>query len=270
MYAKFNLNPDSETWSNHYDRGKVIHDNNKIIVENNLDVFKNADNSLKAKEIIENWFPKIKADVFLSHSHKDERLVVAFAGWLSDKFGIASFIDSTVWGYSDQLLREIDNKYCQSKSGETYDYNLRNRSTSHVHMMLSTALADMIDQCECVIFVNTPNSFKPVDYFKSEGNTESPWIYSEIAMTRILRKKSLKEHRPRIVIKSTNTALENLKESRESLSLSYEVDLLHLIPLSVSDLTDWEYNWRNKELQKMEKSYALDSLYFAKGIRHAE
>ncbi len=266
MYAKFNLNPDNEKWPGHYDSGKIIHDKNKIIVEKNLDEFKNADNALNAKEIIENWFPIIKADVFLSHSHKDEKLVIALAGWLSDKFGIRSFIDSTVWGYSDQLLREIDNKYCQSKSGETYDYNLRNRSTSHVHMMLSTALADMMDQCECVIFVNTPNSFKPVDYFKNEGNTESPWIYSEIAMTRILRKKSLKEYRPQVAIKSTSIALENLKESRENFAISYETDLLHLTPLSLSDLTDWEYNWRNMSMQNMEKSYALDSLYSAKRL----
>lgn len=41
---------------------------------------------------------------------------------------------------------------------KTYDYNLRNYTTSHVHMMLATALTEMIDNTECIMFYNTPNS----------------------------------------------------------------------------------------------------------------
>lgn len=258
MHAKFNLNPENETWQNHFYSGNTIHEENKAIVETDLDRFKDINGTLQAKEIIENWFPRIKADVFLSHSHKDEKLIIGLAGWLKDNFGIKSFIDSTVWGYSDRLLKAIDNKYCKNDSGETYNYDQRNRSTSHVHMMLSTALADMIDQCECVIFVNTPNSFKPADYFKDEGETESPWIYSEIAMTRMLRERAPEEHRPQPTFESVNASLEHLKKARErELRISYPADLLHLTPLSLSDLT----KWKNKEGQNKQKAYALDLLY---------
>ena len=258
MHAKFNLDPESETWQNHYYSGSIIHKANKAIVETDLEKFKDINGILQAKEIIENWFPLIKADVFLSHSHRDEELIIGLAGWLNDNFGIKSFIDSTVWGYSDKLLKAIDNKYCKNESGETYSYEQRNRSTSHVHMMLSTALADMIDQCECVIFVNTQNSFKPADYFKQEGQTESPWIYSEIAMTRMIRERSPEEHRPLPTFDSVSASLEHLKEARErELRISYPADLFHLTPLSLSDLT----LWKNKEGQSKQRAYALDSLY---------
>lgn len=254
MHAKFNLDPKNETWEDHFYRGNKIHESNKNIVKTDLEKFKNIKGTLKADEIIKDWFPEIKADVFLSHSHKDEKLIIGLAGWLEDEFGIKSFIDSTVWGYSDKLLKAIDDKYCKNESSETYNYDQRNRSTSHVHMMLSTALADMIDRCECVIFVNTPNSFTPANYFNDKGETESPWIYSEIAMTRMLREKTPKEHRQ----KPLSESRENLgKIEKSQLQISYPVNLLHLTPLSLSDLHEWE----KKESQQKQKALALDSLY---------
>lgn len=260
MHAKFNLDPGRETWHNHLSSGKRIHDANKIAIQTDLEKFKNAKDVLQAKDIIENWFPAVSADVFLSHSHKDEELIIGLAGWLHDNFGIKAFIDSTVWGYADKLLKLIDDVYCTTGPDKTYKYNYqqRNRSTSHVHMMLSTALTEMIDRCECVMFVNTPNSFIPSDYFKNEGNTESPWIYSEIAMTRMLRERSPKAHRPPPTFDSVHASLESLKESEERrLRISYETDLLHLTPLSLSDLE----TWKEKEGKQMRKFYALDSLY---------
>lgn len=253
MHARFNLDPSGESWDNYFSIGSRIHEKNKTAVKTELDRFKDIDGNLQAKEIISNWFPEIKAEVFLSHSHKDEKLIIGLAGWLKDKFKLTSFIDSAVWGYSDTLLKAIDNKYCKNESNETYSYEKRNRSTSHVHMMLSTALTNMIDQCECIIFVNTPNSFTPADYFNDEGKTESPWIYSEIAMTRMLRQKTLKEHRSL----SNNLSLENFNEARQmELHISYPLDILHLTPLNKNDLTTWETN----ESQKNNK-YPLDSLY---------
>ena len=62
-----------------------------------------------------NWFPQIKADIFISHSHKDEDLALALAGWLKVSFGLTAFIDSCVWGYANDLLKMIDYKYCYQK-----------------------------------------------------------------------------------------------------------------------------------------------------------
>lgn len=71
---------------------------------------------------------------------------------LHDCFGLEAFIDSCSWGYCDDLLNKIDKKYCYDSKKKTYDYHLRNYTTSHVHMMLSTALAEMMDNTECIIF----------------------------------------------------------------------------------------------------------------------
>lgn len=255
MHARFNLDPQQENWSEYLSIGQDIHRSNKAIIEQDLDKFKNADDILQAKDIIENWFPKIDADIFLSHSHKDGDLIIGLAGWLKTTFGLKSFIDSEVWGYADNLLKAIDDKYCKKISRETYDYSLRNRSTSHVHMMLSTALTEMIDRCECIIFVNTQNSFIPVDYLNGEGHTESPWIYSEIAITRMIRQRTPEEHRPVPIMDSINASVESLSESR-NLRISYPAGLLHLTQLSLKDLNEWKLAENSRK-----SNYPLDSLY---------
>lgn len=257
MHAKFNLAPEQNNWSEYIDAGREIHKDNQNIVRSKLDIFKKANNALEAKNIIENWFPDIEADVFLSHSHKDADLIIGLAGWLYTEFNIKAFIDSTVWGYANNLLKMIDDACCRlNPSGNTYNYNLRNQSTSHVHMMLSTALTEMIDRCECIIFVNTQNSFTPKDYIEGEGKTESPWIYSEIAMTRIIRQRSPEEHRKRRMSDSYSIAKENMSTAR-SVHIEYETDLLHLTPLSIKDLNKWA---RESKSQKL-ISHPLDLLY---------
>ncbi|MEE9928542.1 hypothetical protein [Microvirgula aerodenitrificans] len=267
MHAKFNLNPGDETWENYLGIGQCFHDRNKNIVQEDLDKFKDIDNTLQAQEIINNWFPSVKADVFLSHSHKDEKLIIGLAGWLRENFGIRSFIDSAVWGYSDDLLKLIDDGFCKNKSNEYYDYSKRNRSTSHVHMMLSTALADMIDRCECVIFVNTPNAFNPEKYLKNEGKTESPWIYSEIAMTRMIRERTPEEHRLKPAMDAFASSQSYINEAdKRELKIYYDTDLLHLTPLSCNDLMAW----KNEERGSMREACALDSLYKMKRKQYGE
>lgn len=253
MHARFNLDPENENWSRYFSTGLAIHSEHQSKIEADLKRFENSKGVLQAKDIIENWFPAINSDVFLSHSHKDEKLIIGLAGWLHHKFGLKPFIDSTVWGYSDHLLRKIDNECDYYKQRGSYSYQRRNRSTSHVHMMLSTALMDMMDRCECIMFVNTANSFTPSDYLMSQGETESPWIYSEIAMTRMLRQKSPSEHR--IKADSVNASLEHLKEAKE-LRVSYPLDMLHLTPLSLNDLKKWETQESRKRY-----SESLDTLY---------
>lgn len=54
-------------------------------------------------------------------------------------------------------------------------------------MMLNTSLLEMLDRCECAIFVNTLNAVdsKVVDTIKK--GTYSPWIYSELNMIKHMR-----------------------------------------------------------------------------------
>lgn len=245
MYRGFNLDLGSANLSDFLNEGRSIHENNKSLVDAKLAAFKDKDGNLLASEIIAGWFPAIEADVFLSHSHRDEEQVIGLAGWLHNKFQLKPFIDSCIWGRSTDLLRMIDDEYCYNKSTETYSYAKRNRSTSHVYMMLSTALSKMINSCECVVFVNTPNAISSKGYIEGE-TTDSPWIYSEIAMTSIVQKRTPAEHRGYMA---------KAAMMFESLNVKYDIDLTHLTPLDFDDLAKWRSDNNKKG------SRALDALY---------
>lgn len=199
------------------------------------------------------WFPKIDADVFLSHSHADKNLVIAFAGWLKDTFKLNVFIDSCIWGNSIDLQRIFDDAYSLEGDGKL-NYEKILYISSHVHMMLNTALMQMIDNCECVIFLNTPNSVKPGGII---NNVVSPWIYSEIGMTKLIGKKSINEHRIKYLYEST--------KSFSDLEIEYNLDTDHLIKLSKEDLRTWQRNYRYvqdyQSFTKQNEKHALDYLY---------
>ena len=215
------------------------------------------DGFLDATLIENDWFPNISANVFISHSHRDYDLAVGFAGWLYTVFGIKSFIDSCVWGYADDLLKIIDEKYCVNElnpdgSVSSFDYNKRNRSTSHVHMILNAALHKMIDKTECLMFLNTSNSLLTSD-LDDNSATSSPWIYSELIFSRMCQKKKLSYYRENL----THSGLLEYAE----LNVKYDVSLDHLIELDNQDLINL---WKRKTNKIPE--LALDDLYIIKGV----
>lgn len=134
----------------------------KLEINETIKEFSNIDGSIDGNKMQSAWFPQFDADIFLSHSHADEDLVIAFAGWLKDVFNLKVFVDSCIWGYSKVLQNLIDEKYSKIADGK-YHYDKVLYASSHVHMMLNTALMQMIDNCECIIFLNTPNSVKPTE-----------------------------------------------------------------------------------------------------------
>lgn len=170
MYSKFNLLISDYFYNaelnKHLDRGKEIYEKHEGLSKKSLKSFIYDNGHIDGTAMKSNWFQIENVDVFISHSHQDITKVKAFAGWLYDEFHLTAFIDSCAWGYCDDLLKQIDNDNCKKKDGKTYDYELRNYTTSHVHMMLSTALTEMIDNTECVMFYNTPNAVSLVDDIK--------------------------------------------------------------------------------------------------------
>lgn len=183
MFAKFNYIPSNSFYNMELNKcqplGCSIYSKHENEVKECLSEFITEDGIINGTALKEHWFSISKKDVFISHSHKDINKVKAFAGWLNQTFGLEAFIDSCAWGYCDDLLRKIDDKYCYNAKTNTYNYNLRNYTTSHVHMMLSTALTEMIDNTECIIFFNTPNSInlsEELDNVKGKQSTISPWI----------------------------------------------------------------------------------------------
>lgn len=200
----------------------------------NVNKLTNGENYLDGDVIQAEWFPTINAKVFISHSHED----LATALFLKKKFdevNVPAFVDSVVWGYCDDLLKKIDNKYCRNSGSHTYNYKKRNNTTAAVHMMLSNALTQMMDKCECVLFLNTHNS-NLKDCCGRTVATASPWIFHEISMMKVLRQQT-----PRRL-------LNEQKRTRTIDSISQTTQFIHNIPIwelpkiDASELISWLSN----------------------------
>ncbi len=266
MFSGFNLEIDAEsvmnTFNSSFDEYKKIGENHlKQNIEDyncNLKKLINCKN-INGSQLQNHWFPEIEADIFLSHSHKDCDLANALAGWMHKTFGLKVFVDSNVWGYSDELLEELNSRYSNkrhdNKNGYLYDHESCCKASAHVNIMLSTALHKMIDNVECVMLLNTDNS---VQVFKEEcfNSTYSPWIYSEIMCSQIIRKKPLICYREYSELMHCYEST-NIKCDSSDLIISYIIPLKHLKPIDFGDLIMWHYKYNNTTF----KDYPLDSLY---------
>ena len=248
MFVGFKLNIGENLFNNNdtycYNTGKKSFNMNRKKFERSLENFILKDGSLDGSNIQSDWFPQIDADIFISHWHKDMDMAIALSGWLSRNFQLNAFVDSCVWGYCENLLKEIDNKYCLIDNGH-YDYIKRNYSTSHVHMMLCTALVMMMDKAECLFFLNTPNLIKASDIIKK---TQSPWVYMEIAAAKLIRK----------IPRETFV-------SKQNFNINYDLNMEHLYEINDQDLEKWRISCFKSE-KKLDKFEKLDELYKIKNI----
>lgn len=203
---------------------------------------------LDASLITEHLFPIIEADIFLSHSSKDIGQAVGIAQEL-ESCGLKVFIDSFAWGSVYELLRTIDNKHCLSDDGSTYDYHERNRSTSHIYMILSTALQRMIDNTDTILFLNTNHSISLKDSVESESKTLSPWIHMELSFSSMVRRRPR-----RLRINNKRQVLDGVV-SNEGFDFSHEAPVWHFTKINEQEFEDWlSYAFTNK-------SEAIDYLY---------
>jgi len=261
MYATYQIDVNDIPSEDYTDFKKFI-----TLQETDADLFKSTFQSLesmeeilKAEDILKSWFPLLKKQVFISHSHQDEEEALKLAAWLYQHFDIECFIDSQVWGYSADLQKKIDDEYCKNYGDTTYNYNKRNISTSHVHMLLNTALQNMIDSCECIIFINSNNSVRPLDSIENGEATYSPWIYGEILSTKILRRRKPEDHPGRL--KPTFESMVADSERKE-LIIEYPLTLNHLYVLDRFVLNQLKDNFQQYEsLHDNRRLDALDYLY---------
>ena len=218
--------------------------------------------ALNGSKMQDDWFPNADVDIFISHSHADKELAIAFAGWLYEKFEMVAFIDSCIWGHVDDLLYQIDKEHCWNPSTETYNYQKRNRSTAHVHMMLNTALTKMIDHCECLFFLRTPHSTLSN---MVRTKTDSAWIYSEISQTQVIRKKIPKRSTTTQLMKAFSGDRMMNESEKKALKVEYFLELGHLPALSDNELRRWDRDWN--ALENSKTGHALDKLYEIKPLK---
>lgn len=69
-----------QTFKGFLSEGNAVKRENNIAAKSGLDAFFDGDGSLVATKIMDDWFPKVKANVFISHAHKDEEIAIGLAG----------------------------------------------------------------------------------------------------------------------------------------------------------------------------------------------
>ncbi|MDF2854548.1 MAG: hypothetical protein K0Q87_399 [Neobacillus sp.] len=267
MFTGFNLTIDNSFFDRmpkSFNDYKIIGENhlseNKAHCEKQLEEYIVKENTIDGTALQNDWFPQIKTDIFISHSHIDEDLASALAGWINDTFNINCFIDSAVWGYSGKLLEKLNDIYSNKRKdshssyGVVYDHESCNKVSQHVNMMLCVALQRMIDKSEAIFLLNTHNSVDIFDNLnKCVNRTYSPWIYSEILCSEIVRKKSLLEYRDN-VIQTIEFAQESVQN--RAFQATYEISLEHLNYITSDILLNWDNTYK-----RIKYKYPLDILY---------
>ena len=243
MYKGFNLKLEIDSLT-FYETGLELYSEYKGDVRCKLKDLTDSDGILDGSMIQSDWFPQVNADIFLSHSHRDEKQAITLAGLLFKIFKIKTFIDSCVWGYANDLIKMLDDKFCITNGSYA--------SASHVHMMLSTALLKMIDKTECLFFLNSPNSISGSDIV---NKTQSPWIYSEIAMTQSIRTKEPSRYLP-----TQRLALTDTSKNTSKPPIRYNVELAHLIDIDKTTIKEWLSNKYKNSGEALDRLYSIASI----------
>lgn len=256
MIRAFNMVCDSATrYSAWASRGKSHFEAKWPKSIRNLDQFI-LGGEISGDALKKHWFADVSPHVFISHSHKDEELAMGLAGYLL-QMGIEPFVDSLVWGDSNKLLKDIDDQLCLNDGEKSYCYQSRNYSTSHVHMMLASALAETIDRADAVIFLNTPNSIEASSAKKAGDEvTASPWIYHELVITKLARMQGhggRVRDTPGLEDNSERALLE--KKEKPKLIVLHKPPMEHLVYLS-ADHFEWVKAGEKTGLEAMDLLYS--------------
>lgn len=266
MYTAFNLElefVDLENPQYFINIGKKRINKLKWDSEDELSKFILANGTIDGTGLSDKWFKKVQSDVFISHSHNDENLAFALAGWLKDTFNLNVFMDEVIWDSADKLIHILDDKYCWQPNSETYNYTKRNLTTSHVHAMLSTAIFSVMDKSEVIIFLNTKESVPQIHNVLNEDSkyTLSPWIYEELVATKLLRVTNWIEYREQATLEHFYR-----EDGSENLKIAYQIPLEQLTDINIDILSSWKYDYQKdssllQEHSKVMFRHPLNYLY---------
>lgn len=216
-------------------------------------------------DIVENiWFPKEEYQIFLSHSNRDKDIAYALAYRLKESMNVNVFVDSLVWGHRDDLIKQLYNSTrgvrwnnaCYWGNGVPPsvpdECALYSSIAAHVDAMLNKSLIQVMDDCECLLFLNTPNSISASEV---RDKTLSPWIYSELESSLRLRiQEPLRYTNGNFSYNPSREA--QVIENRQELRVEHSVPTGHLQPLSLSKFEEWVKTATGKTACE-----ALDVLY---------
>ena len=255
MYRAFNVALESNKYLGYVNTRQ--YENDKSISLQKLQKIINSRDIIQAWEIKKLLLPSKRYDIFISHSHKDLELAKGFANYLYLFFNVTCFIDSLYWGNIDELQNEL-NELHLTYDGVTkksyYDYEKTLQVAKHADMILASALTEMIDNCECVFFLNTDNSVIRGTEAISKNETYSPWIYHEVFTTTIIQKKQRSKFNESYQFR--DNAIKQIPD------ISYGLDLSGMTVLREEDIFEWEI-----KINSNKDKHPLDVLYKLKPER---
>ena len=247
MYRAFNVTLDSNQYLNYVNTKQ--YENDKSISLQKLQKIINSRDIIQASEIKKLLLPSKQYDIFISHSHKDLELAKGFANYLYLFLGVTCFIDSLYWGNIDRLQNEVNELHltCDNMTGRSYyDYEKTLQVAKHANMILASALTEMIDNCECVFFLNTDNSVIRGTEAISKNETYSPWIYHEVFTTSIIHRKGTGRRAALEEQQIRDNAIKPLSQ------FIYNLDLTGMTILNDDDIIHWrstvKYDYNNNPL----------------------
>lgn len=198
------------------------------------------------------WYPQLKFDVFISHSHTNLDKAMALSAAIKALLGIDAFVDSCVWKCRDQLIEKLRELTGNNPAKPCANPRDESEIIAHADMMLNNSLMRMIDSCECLMFLDTPRSICR-DGLVSK--TFSAWLYSEIVISKYIRISVPERHRKcrRMLNEGYGPAMDSF-----ALKISHGVDLAHLKQLTPGMFMKWIKTARSRSLSGRP---ALDPLY---------
>lgn len=234
MHRAFNVKLDSNQYLNYVNTKQ--YENDKSISLQKLRKIINSYNIIRAHEIKKLLLPSKHYDIFISHSHKDLELAKGLSNYLQLFFGVSCFIDSLYWGDIDELQEELNRMHLHEDKAtgkEYYDHQSTMEVAKHANMILASALTEMIDNCECVFFLNTDNSVISGSEAINKNKTYSPWIYHEVFTTSIIHRKETGRRAALEEQQIRDNAIKPLPQ------FIYNLDLTGMTNLNDDDILNW-------------------------------
>ncbi|UTC64332.1 hypothetical protein E4O00_11010 [Treponema sp. OMZ 788] len=207
---------------------KVNEDMSRLIAKFNKILKGDGENfQISSADIEKEWFPEIRADIFISHSHNDLEIARALKNLIETTFDLECFIDADVWEHY-RILADIITKYD--------DCGCFNDNIIKSSAILNVALFKMINRCKALFFIKSKNST-----INNNHQTLSPWIYSEISISNIMHSK----------------IMESAERYDESVKVLFDTDFSNFRNLTFSDLETWLDTCKGKNIKGTK---ALDKL----------